>query len=112
MKKQAVYLLAIVFLGSLACGQTFKEEMRQEKLLFRQFQTGQHQVPDAVQEQATSFEEEMRLVKLEHHAFRVAQRRAHSVVTEAEEMRQVKRDYRAFLSEQSRQRRVTAEKTP
>ncbi len=69
----------------------------------------------------------MRLVKLEVHAFRVAQRRAERVVTEqltsersaqtknrseAEEMKQVKQDYRVFSSAHNRQHRATATPVP
>ncbi|CAN5864831.1 hypothetical protein BH24DEI2_BH24DEI2_02040 [soil metagenome] len=121
MKKQVVNLLAFVLLSSFAVAQT-SEEVRQEKLEYRHTQAPLAiSLPTA---QATSFEEEMRQARLEHHAFRVAQRHAHEVssetvanktvanekvmaasVSEAEEMRQVKQDYRAFSSAHKRQLR-------
>ena len=123
MKKQVVNLWVCVLLGSFAAAQT-SGEVRQEKLEYRHAQTPLE--PSQIA-QVTRFEEEMRLVKLEVHAFRVAQRRAERVVTEqlasersaqaknrseAEEMKQVKQDYRVFSSAHNRQHRATATPVP
>ena len=115
MKKQVVTLLPLALTGGFfGFAQTFEEEMRQEKLRFHQFQSGQHQevIPEVAQHQVTSFEEEMRQVKLDYRAFVTAQQQAKRVITEAEEMKQVKRDYRAFLAEQHRQPVVAARNAP
>ena len=117
MKKQVVNLWVCVLLGSFAAAQT-SEEVRQEKLEYRDAQAPLEASQTA---RATRFEEEMRLVKLEVHAFRVAQRRAERVTeqlasersaqakrrSEAEEMKQVKQDYRVFSSAHNRQHRAT-----
>ncbi len=91
MKKQVVTILVLSW-SLLAFAQTFGEEMRQEKIMFRQY--------EAVQRSWTSLGEEQRL-RRERRAFMTAQRHA-KAATEANEVRQLKRDYRAFLTEQNR----------
>ena len=113
-EKASRYSLALALTGGFfGFAQTFEEEMRQEKLRFQQFQTGQLQQVslEKLQTQEVSFEE-MRQVKIDYRAFVTAQQQAKRVVAEAEEMKRVKRDYRAFLAEQHRQPVVAARNAP
>jgi len=101
VRKQVVTVLVLSW-SLLAFAQTFEEEMQQEKIMFRQYQTAQHS--------QTSFAEQRQL-RREYRAFITAQRQADVAVTEADEIKQLKRDYRSFLTEQNRQRVVASNNT-
>lgn len=102
MRKQVVIVLVLSW-SLLAFAQTFEEEMRQEKLMFRQHQ--------AVQHSQTDFSEEQKQLRRELRVFTTNQRHADKSVIEAEEVKQLKRDYRSFQVEQNRQRGVAANNT-
>ncbi len=102
MTKQVVTVLTLALSWNLLTfAQTTEEEMRQEKLMFRQHQ--------AVQHSQTGFNEEQKQLRRELRVFTTNQRHADKSVMEAEEVKQLKRDYRSFRVEQNRQRGVAAE---
>ena len=107
LKKSArklVVIVALAFVGSSSgFAQTFAEELRQEKLVFRQFQAARYA--------RVSADEELKQVKRAYRLFMSAQRYAEGTATEAEETRELKRDFRFFLTEQNR-KRLSVEHTP
>ena len=108
MKKRVILLLTLaVTWGVSAVAQTFEMEVKQEKLMYRQFRADLHQKqPEVALHQASILDREMRQVKRDYENFVFAD--SHRRITEVEEMRLLKRDYRNFMSEKRRQNALAA----